>query len=394
VSSAGRALAVVALLATPAGAHRFDERVEVYGYSQVWLTLWEQMEDAEGLLQNPSRDEAANALSGLSLAKLRVGVRLAEPSWDLSLHVQARLDHEPALLDADAAWSPRPWFSLHVGQLKVPGTHEALTEDGRLDFILRSDITTALADYSLSKAEHRVSLLYGSVSSLRDLGIAAKGELGGGALRARYFVMVGNGLGANLYFGGNLRKEYFITNKAQLYTGARVELEVDLLGGVATLGAFASRNRHDNIVFNSGRVVYDLDRRMAGGDLRVAVPAIALRLHGLGGIGEIAEDFSGDGYEDLHYRGGALAAVWDGGRFFLPEGHALELAARVERFEHEVDESGLTVRRDRATVGVTYTAPRVVRAQLDAIVTRTDDPGAVAGDLDDDVLLGSLQIAF
>jgi hypothetical protein len=382
--------------AAPARAYQLDERVEVYGYAQIWVTVLEQMEVAEGLVQQPSGDEAAGAVSGLSLAKARVGVRLAHPSWHLSLHVQTRLDHDFALLDADAAWAPRPWFSLHLGQLKVPGTYEALADDRKLDFILRTDITTALADYSLSKAEHPVSLLYGSVSNLRDLGVAAKGELGGRRLAGRYFLMVGNGLGANTYFGGLTRKEYFITNGAQFFYAAR--LEVSALESI-TLGAFGSYNRHDDIVFNSGRAVYDLNRRTAGGDLRVALPGTGLRLGALGGLGQIREDFSGDGKRDLRFSGWSASAAWDvfpllrTAGWSLAEDHALELAARFERMDHEVDESGLTVRRERTTFGASYVASSYLKVQLNYILRRTDDP-AVTADLDNDALLASFQLGF
>ncbi len=391
------ALAVF-LAAAPAWAHQFNEQVEVYGYTQVWATVWEQMEDAKGLLQHPSNDEAADALSGFSLAKARVGVRLAAPSWRLSLHSQVKLDHDVLLLDAEAAWRPARWFSLHVGQFKVPGTYEALADDRQLDFILRTDITTSLADFSLSKADHPVSLLYGSVSNLRDLGIAVKGEMGGPRLVGRYFVMVGNGLGAGMYFGGLTRKEYFITNKAQFYYGARLELTA---AEIATLGLFGSYNRHDNIVFNSGRAVYDISRRTIGGDLRVVVPGTGVRFGALGGGGLIRDDFNGDGRTDLRYSGWAVSAVWAPfpllGRvsgWSLPERHALEIAARFERFDKEVDESGLRVRREQKTLGLSYAAASHVKVQLEYILRCTDDPAAVAPDLANNVLLANFQAAF
>jgi hypothetical protein len=388
--------AAILLAAAPARAYQFNEYVEVYGYTQVWAMFWEQMEDARGLFQHPSGDEAADALSGFRLARAQAGVRLAHPGWNLSLHTQVRLDHDVALLDADAAWTPRRWFSLHVGQFKVPGTYEALQDNRKLDFILRTDITTALADYGLSKAEHPVSILYGSVSNLRDMGVAIKGEVGGDRLTGRYFLMVSNGLGANMYFGATGKKEYFITNRAQFDYSARLEVTAF---GLATLGASGNLNRHDNIVYNSGREVYDLNRRTYGGDLRINVPGTGLRLSGLGGGGQIRDDSNGDGKIDLRFAGWAASVVWDAfavlrsAGWSLPERHALELCARFERFEHEVDESGLPVRRRRATFGVNYVASTYAKVQVEYVLRHLEDPSA-APDLANDIVFANFQVAF
>ena len=354
------------------------------------------MADARGLFQRPSGDEAADSLTGFSLGRARLGIRLAQPDWHLSLHAQAKLDHDFALLDADVGWIPRPWFGLHIGQFKIPGTYEALTEDRDLDFILRADITTALADYALSKAQHPVSLLYGSASNLRDLGIAAKGEIKRGWIGGRYFLMVGNGLGANMYFGGETRKEYFITNEAQFFYGGRAEL---LAAGVVTLGGFATYNRHDNIVFNSGRAVYDIHRRSIGGDLRVMVPHSGLRLAALGGGGEIRDDFNGDGRIDLRYSGWAASAVWNvfpavtritGSQ--LPERHGVELAFRFDRLDTEVDESDENVRRDHYTLGASYLAADRVKVQLNYIIRQTKNPSLP--ELTNNILFANFQAAF
>lgn len=391
--------ALAALLAAaPARAYSINEHVEVYGYAQIWLTLWEQMAEAQGLYQHPSQDEAADALSGFNLAKARLGLRLAQEGWGLALHTQIKLEGGFALLDADLGWTPRPWFGVHLGQFKVPGSYEALTEDRALDFALRSDITTLTSDFSLAKAPHPVSLLYGSASNLRDLGLALKGELQGRWVGGRYFLMVGNGLGANMYFGGLTKKEYFITNRGQLYWGGRLESTV---AGLATLGLFGAYNRHDDIVFNSGRAVYDLQRRMIGGDLRVFLPGTGVRLSALGGGGQVRDDFNGDGRIDLRYSGWAVSAIWD----LYPlaraltglspwEGHALELAFRFERTDQELDESRLPVRRERATFGLHYVAAGWARLQLEYVLRRTEDPAAFAPVPANDVLFASVLAAF
>jgi hypothetical protein len=389
--------AVVLLAAAPARARVIDDRLEVYGYAQLWATLWEEMADARGLYQHPSGDEAATSLSGFSLARARVGVRWQDPASELGVHLQVKLDHAVELLDAVVAWRPDRAFSLHLGQQKIPSSAEALADDRSLDFILRTDLALALDDYALSRAEHPISVLYGLNPNLRDLGVAVKGELGGGLLAGRYVLMASNGLGANLYLGGSSRKEFFTTNRAQLFYGARLEA---VIAGLATAGLFGSYNRHDDMVFNSGRAVYDLDRRAAGADLQVRAPGTGLRLGAMVGGGRILDDFNGDGKTDLRYAGFSGAAVWDlaplgralGWR--IPDEHALELAARFERMEHEVDASGLTVRRERMTVGVNYVAGAWGKVMVDYLFRRTDDPSLAAPFPANDALIASFQAAF
>ncbi len=397
LSSLGAAVAILAT-AAPAHAWRFDDHAEVYGYAQVWATVWEQMEDMKGLYQHPSKDEAADGLSGFSLAKARLGARLKHDGWGLAAHTQIKLEQGFALLDLDFSWSPARWLEVHLGQFKVPGAAEALAPDQDLDFTLRTDLATALADFSLAKSQHPVSLLYGSTSNLRDVGLALKGTVDGRWLGARYFLMVGNGLGANMFFGGLTKREYFITNEGQFYWGGRLELGI---AGVATLGAFGSYNRHDNIVFNSGRAVYDLNRRMVGGDVQLAVPLTGLRLSALGGGGQIRDDFNGDGKVDLRYSGWSLAAAWDLfpllGRLLelrLPEGHRAELAVRYEETSQELDETGLPIRRVRTTLGASYVAGPYAKVQVQYVLRHTDDPAAVAPDLANDLFLVCVQAAF
>ncbi|MGC4115514.1 MAG: porin [Myxococcales bacterium] len=398
-SVAGALAAAVLAASAPAHAYKFNDYVEVYGYGQVWLTLWEEMEDAKGLFQQPSKDEAADALSGFSLGKARLGIRLAYPELDLSLHAQARLEKDFMLLDADIGWAPVRWFTLHVGQLKVPGSFEALTEDRGLDFILRTDITTGMADWSLSKAQHSVSLLYGSASNLRDLGLSVKGEVGGRWLQGRYFLMVGNGLGAGMYFGGATKKEYWITNKAQFYYAGRLEIAVP---GKVALAAFGSYNRHDNIVFNSGRAVYDINRRMVGGDLRVEIPRTGVRLYGLGGGGQIRDDFNGDGKVDLRYLGWAAAAMWNVFpaidalfNWQPPEGHALELGFRYDMIETQQDDAPAMVHKDHYTLGLSYLAGEHVKVQLNYILRRNQDPAHLEqAALKNDIVFANFQAAF
>jgi phosphate-selective porin len=77
-----------------------------------------------------------------------------------------------------------------------------------------------------------------------------------------------------------------------------------------------------------------------------------------------------------------------------PENHALELAGRFERFDQEVDESGLRARRERTTLGVNYVASTFIKLQVEYILRRGDDPAAVAPNLANNAFLASLQAAF
>ncbi len=381
----------------PAAALEPAENVEVYGYAQLWVTLLEQMETARGLYQHPSGDEATDTTTGFSIHRARLGLRLAAPGVPLRLAVQVKLERSFELLDLSVRWAPRPWFELEVGQFKVPGTFEALTDNRELDFIARSQITTSLADYSLSRSAHTASLLYGSASNLRDLGLALRGAMPlGGLAELRLFGMLGNGLGANLFFGGATNKGYFITNGPQLFAGGR--LEAGDRRGIVVLGGHAGRNQHDNIVFNSGRAVYDLSRRAASGDLRLSVPGTGLRAWGLYGQGEISDDFNGDGRPDLRYSGWAASALWDlvpalaALGLTPPYTRAIELGFRFDTYGSEIDESGVEVRRSDYTVGLNYRFEEHLKLQLNYVIRRTEDPSFP--DLADDALIANLQGAF
>lgn len=396
-----RALAIAGALAAtvvsaPASGYRINDDVEVFGYTQVWFTAWEQMEDVSSLVQNPAGHPAADSLTGFSVSKARLGLRWNAPRYPLQLYTQVKLEKDFALLDLAVRWLPRKEFGLEIGQFKTPGTFEALTDDRSLDFILRTNISNAIGDFSLSRSAHPASLFYGSASNFRDLGVAARGELdvGGGALR--YFLMAGNGLGANLYFGGNTKREYLITNKAQLYWGGRVEL-ANVLGPV-TLGGHVSRNRHDDMVFNSGRVVYDLHRTSASADVRAVIPGSGVRLSGLYGQGAIDDDFNGDGRTDLRYSGWAAAGMWDLEPALqaigksLPDGIGLELGFRYDHYRRELDESGDPVKQDFYTVGANGRFGEHLRLMVDYVIKKTEDPSRPGPA--NNILFASFQATF
>ncbi|MFH1807554.1 MAG: hypothetical protein ABIJ09_02320 [Pseudomonadota bacterium] len=391
-------LAVVAvILAVPAQAYRFSDGLEAYAYAQVWATVYEQLEEADALHQFPSGDLGVTETTGLSVHQVRAGLDYLLIDDRVGLHVQLKLERNPALLNAFASFHVARCLRVQVGQQKIPTTYEGLVLSRDLDFAHRSQLTRVSADYALSRGVHTSSLFYGNRSYYRDLGVALKGDVDLGHGGFRYFAMAGNGLGANLYIGGSSERQYILTNGPQLFYGLRLEL-YDWFD-VVTVGAHASLNKHDNMVFNSGRVVYDLDRLSYSADLRLRIPVLGLRLAGLAGGGRIDDDYDNDGRADLLYEGWDLRLLWsvrDSLGTLLPASltadHDLQLAARYDWYQSQWNEVGSLVSQQEITVGVNYLYKDLVRLMLDAIWRQTDEPGLP--DLADDGVLLSLQISI
>jgi hypothetical protein len=370
--------ALAACLATPAPARAYEisKQLEVYGYAQGWLTLYEQMADARGLFQHPSGDEATDSVSGFRIATARVGLRLQTADGRFGVVTQLRFEENPGILDLYARATPARWLSFQVGQFKVPSVFENLQENCDLDFITRTRIADALADYSLSRTTYASSLFYGNKSAQRDLGVGLKGEVRPGGVPLRWFAMVGNGLGATLFIGGNTAREYVITNHfGHYFYSGRVEVEP--WPKVITLGGHGSYNRHDNIVFNSGRAVLDLDRFSYSADARVAIPGTGLRLAGAYGAGEIRDDTLGTGKTDFAYSGWEARLVpllrrATPHRFWRE--NLFEVAFRYDEVRTEADETGVHVRRRTFTPGLGYRFGTWVKVQLNYILRRDHDP--------------------
>ncbi len=381
------------LAASEAGAHSFGDELEVYAYAQTWLTLVEQLEEADEVYQFPSGDRGVTATTGWSLHRLRAGIEYFFVPGRLGLNLLLKLERNPAVLNAFATFRVADWLRIRVGQQKIPTTWEGLVLSRDLDFMRRSLLARASADYALSRTVHPSSLFFNNRSFLRDLGVAVRGdidlELGG----LRYFAMVGNGLGANLYIGGASEAQFILTNAPQFFYGLRLEL-FDLLDTV-TAGGHVSVNRHDDMVFGSGRVVYDLDRLSWSADLRVHLRALGLRLAATHGRGRVDDDFDDDGNVDFRFQGWEVRLLWSLSEAFatlLPEEHNLELGARYDWLRSRWNGAGSRVRRREVTAGVNYAYRSYVRVMLDGVFRRTRDPGLP--DLDDDGLLLSLQVAI
>ena len=390
-------LAALALWPAPARAWEVSEQVDVFGYAQVWLTIVEQVEDARGLFQHPSGDEAADSATGFRLHKARVGLTADFAHDVLGADLLVKLEGAPGLLDLAFRVEPLPWLQVLVGQFRIPSTAENLVSDRHLPFVLRTDLSGALADYSLSRTRASSSLLSGNRSYRRDLGLGLKLGHEGERFAVRGFAMIGNGLGANLFVSGQTARGFVLTNRPQFFYGGRVEVEP--LRHVILVGGHVSWNRHDDVVFNSGRTVFDLHRLSASGDLEIRVAEIGLRVGGLGGWGAVLEDDNGDERVDYRYFGGSGWVSWSltpmlrrASRGGWSRHHHLTIAYRYERFTTQVDEASIRSHRDTHTVGLGWQYRGWVKLQLEVALRRDDVP--YEHDLDDDLVLLSALFAI
>jgi hypothetical protein len=267
----------VCLLSGQAQAYKVNDDLTAYAYMQSWLTLYEQVEDARGNRQNPSGDEAATASNGFSIYKARLGFNAKTRDNLFGGSFQVRLEKDAAILDAFGRFTPTDYVSIQVGQFKIPGPWENLVDDRDLDFAMRSKISTALADYSLTKTIYPSHEFAANNSYQRDTGIGIKGEAD-----------FGNGLGANLYIG-NTNREYILTNKNEYFYGARLDV-LDMFG-VLSAGGHINHNKHRNMLYNSGRVVFDLDRLSYSWDARIKVPGTGLNPGFMFGDGQVKDDY-------------------------------------------------------------------------------------------------------
>ena len=150
------------------------------------------------------------------------------------------------------------------------------------------------------------------------------------------------------------------------------------------------------MVFNSGRVVYDLKRIAYSGDITLKIPESGLRLSGLYGQGEIRDDFDDDQRTDLTYSGWECRLMWrlnDLLARYLPaafwDRHVFEIGARFDHYQSDWNESGVRVTEENWTIGVNYLFSDFIKVQLNYVIKNIADPSLP--DLDDNILLLSVQ---
>jgi hypothetical protein len=388
----------IALGPIEAAGEQLSPNVAIGGYAQVWFTVYEEMEDLRGLYQYPSGDEAATVTSGFRVSAARVSLKLTTEDQELGLVTRVRLEENPGLLDLYGCYRPVDWFGIRLGQFKVPSVYENLQEASTHDFVTRTQLAKAIADYSLSRTTHASSLFFGNRSFQRDLGLGLEGELSPGGLGLRYFAMVGNGLGGGLFIGGNTDREYVIANEPGhwLYTG---RLEFEPLAGVLTIGGHGSYNHHGDVVFNSGRAVIDVERASGSADVQLQAKAAGLRAVAAVGGGENLDDWDDDGLTDYVYLGAEWRLLWclnpalrAMSGWPATDDHSLELGFRYDVLQSEMDESEEVVRQHSWTPAVTYRYRDYVKVQLNGLLRRTDAPFQPR--LADDALLLAVQGAI
>jgi hypothetical protein len=358
--------------------------VRLDGYLQLWY-LYEQAEN--GKLQDISGDPGAQAASGFSLNRIRLQIALDLGTFSAVL--QLRLEGGTiGLLDAYGSWAPYgPVLELRAGQMKIPSAWEVGIGDEALDFATRSRFATEVANWSLSKSSSSTHPFYQLQTSSRDLGAGLRGYYRG----FRYFLMVGNGLGANNYVGAEENRQFLIANDFGAYFyGAR--LSYDLLYELRQrtrpmavyleVGGHLNYNHHPNLIYNDNKV-YDLERWSWSADARLGLFE-RLRLTGMYGAGQVEDDFDGDGKPDYTYSG------WEAGAMVRVVPRFLEAGLRWDSYSWSRAVTGGWSTAGALTAGLTWTPDPRVRVQLNykrKILFSELDP-----DIDNDLAVLALQL--
>ncbi len=388
--STGALLAAALVLSAPASlpvhAVEADEdenaspTLDIEATASFWWTIYEQVQN--GLVQQGSGDRADDYASGFSFRHGRIAFILGSQGGDLQLLLRIRLDERTDIVDFYGGWLPSPLLHAYIGQMKVPSTAEVLAPYNELDFASRSTFGRNVGDYSMTRTPY-ISSVMAAKSYDRDLGLAVKGSWPPDRRwQARWFLMAGNGLGANRYIGGSENEEFLYTDSfGDMYVGARVEISpVQWL----TAGAHASSNTHENVALGDRGPVFDIDRKAWSVDLAARCPR-GPRIYGFYGDGRMDDYFDALRYL-FDYSGWGLQGVWPilGGR--------LELALRFDRFTSESGRDGNETVQDDWTAGVNFSPLGNMRMQLNFINKNTKNE--FESDIDDDILYMNFQFDF
>jgi hypothetical protein len=356
-----------------------DIRTE--SYVSFWWIIQEEMEN--GALQLGTKDEAVQEASGFSLNKARLSFYYLMPEHHIQSKVKLRMEGKFALYDAYISYQPSSLFQLYLGQMKVPSTYEVLTPEHLLDFITQATLSRNIVNYSLSKTPY-ISALQGVNCYYRDLGMGIKGSWNAGLDHDlfRYFVMVGNGLGANLYIGGKEKEQFIISNQFGEYLyGIRAEISP---WKWINIGGHYNRNIHHDILYDE-TTVYDLDRTSYSVDLRVSLP-FNFRAVGLYGEGVVDDDWFRDGKKNYEFSG------WEARLLKGLFNDRLELGVRYDTYGFEYNESGEITHENHWTYGINYNPYPALRLQLNYITKYTVNE--YEADLDDNIIFLNVQLFF
>ena len=360
-----------------AGAARADLAVEFDG--SFWWVIQEQNEN--GIMQVGTLDDAAQEASGFNLKRLRVSLEPSLPEYHLYSKAQVEFSEQPMLLDGWISWQPLPLVGIYVGQMKIPAPYETLQSEYSTDFITRSAFAQRVDNFTLAMTPYE-SPLTGLDAHLRDVGIAVKGSWDAGQKWdvLKYFLMVSNGLGANLHIGGNESPGFIISNNFGDYLyGARVELSpFEWL----TVGGYYDSNVHHNMLFRDKATVLDLDRTSWDTDLQVRLPW-GFRAAGMYGEGTVNDDWLRLGKKDYEFTGWEARLVKG---FFKDR---LEFGARFDNYTWETLESGIPSKEDRWTYGINWNPVPQFRMQLNYLTKTSAIP--FEEDLKDNIVFLNIE---
>ena len=345
----------------------------ISGYLQTWWTIYEEVNN--GRRQDGTSDLAAQEAFGFSLARARVALDQSFLENSLGYRFEVKFEEGVEPLEYYIYYKPRAFLNLYLGQMKIPSTYEVLQSDSQLDFISRTNISDKIADWSLSRTPitFEASNLTGSTRS-RDLGLALKGNFW--EEKFQYFLMAGNGLGANQFIsgsGGRKNKGFFISNgPGRLFYGLRLEAKplsffsTDPYLSSLTIGGHFSYNFHPNMLYNDEETVLDLNRKSYSGDLRVNLP-YRLVFTGLYAGGR-TDDYSQDTGTNYRYQGYELKIM----EKIFPE--KLELGFRFDDYWYKLSNSNTAINQYKYTGGANYYPFKLIKIQLDYVYKKTEDP--------------------
>ncbi len=378
-----KVLAPRAIADEAAGGSECESGAVVEGYLQVRWTAWEQVEN--GLRQPVTWEDAADVSSGFSLHRVRLSGAWRRGA--LHARISIRLENSPVTLSDAYGHLPLGGQRavLYLGQMKIPATYEIGTSSRGLDLLSRSELSGRLADLALCRSPALSSPRFnGARAYLRDAGVGLKGMLEMGALGGLdYFLMVGNGLGANRFIGGDEKRQEIYANEVGAYFyGLRLELQPSRYEDGLRIGGHYSYNHHPNLLLDDKRTVLDLERRSFSADVRLTVLE-RLRLTAMYGGGVVADDFDHDGKDDYRYSGWELKAI-------LRIRAGFEAGLRVDTFFDEYYENGREARLLSITAGVNWRPNPHLRLQ--ANYKHKDLDSEVNPELDDDSVIVQVML--
>ena len=369
-----------AALALPRGAVTETPKVGVEANTSFWWTVFEQVEN--GLVQSGSEDPAADEASGFSFRQGRVAFHFESPEGSVEALLRIRLEERTDIIDFWGTYHAAPWLSMSIGQMKIPSTAEVLTQDHMLDFVSRTTFGRNVGDYALSRTPY-ISSIMAATSYNRDFGIALEGRLmQEEAPSLRYFLMIGNGIGANRYIGGRESDEFLYTNEfGHFYYGLRLEMTPVPW---STFGAHCSLNKHDNVALDERGPVFDIDRTVWTADCRVTFPwkQRIVCFYGKGGM----DDFWDAHRYQFDYDGWGLWTL----RPFLR--NSIELGLRYDTFTTEFNRDGNETTQRNWTVGVNASPHEHLRLQLNYVAKQTVND--FEPDVEDNILYLNVQFLF